>query len=241
MDTLNGTSPENATYIHAGRNRIWRCNIDGHDAATKRFGNSTIKSFIYIFRKSKARKSFENAQKLVSLNIGTPYPLGYGEKRDMFHRLLDSVYICSHIESAGLDSYLDGSSDKVIADFAKYVAKLHEKGILHNDLNSTNVRVTSDGDSPRFSLIDLNRMEFKAPAKPPSVHERFCNITRFSRLDSNYIHFVKKYLEYAHMPETLLAMAIKTKIRHDIKEKRIHKIKNLFKFRGCPIINIKTK
>ena len=220
---------KNALRLHEGRNRIWRCSIAGHDSAIKSFGNSWIKSIIYIFRKTKARRSYENALELESRDISTPAPLAYIESRGMFNRLKACMYICLYIDTVPLCTFLENTGKKGLSDFARFVAYLHEKGILHHDLNSTNVRVKDENGKPRFSLIDINRMKFMPVGVSVNFEDRFNNITRFSSLDDDYIFFVKKYLKYANLPEELFDIAIQSKSIHDTKDSRIHKIKNMFR------------
>lgn len=228
-DILERGIVENASLIHSGRNKIWRGNADGKDVAIKVYGNSLIKSIIYSTRKTKARRAFENALELTKRGVATPAPLAYGERRGFMNRLTKSVYISVYEESTPLAHYLDCGNVDVIDQFSCFTAELHSKGILHYDLNSTNVRIRYTNGYPTFSLIDINRMKFIQVGTTVNLKDRFNNITRFSSLNENYIFFVKKYLKYANLPEALFDSAIQSKLRHDTMNSRIHKIKNFFK------------
>jgi hypothetical protein len=127
---------------------------------------SGIQSFIYKYiRKSKARRSFENASILLAKGIGTPRPIAYHENSSWFG-LKDSYYICEHLnpdflytslfrDSPGLDR------DKLIRGMAKFSFQLHEKGIEFLDHSQGNslVKVDEKGEY-HFFLVDLNRMKF---------------------------------------------------------------------------------
>ena len=127
---------------------------------------SGIKSFIYKYiRKSKARRSFENASILLKKGIGTPRPIAYFENSNWIG-LKDSYYICEHLnpdflytslfrDSPGLDR------DKLIRGMAKFSFQLHEKGIEFLDHSQGNslVKVDENGNY-NFFLVDLNRMKF---------------------------------------------------------------------------------
>lgn len=229
-DILERGIVENASLIHSGRNKIWRGNADGKDVAIKVYGNSLIKSIIYSTRKTKARRAFENALELTKRGVATPAPLAYGERRGFMNRLTKSVYISVYEESTPLAHYLDCGNVDVIDQFSCFTTMLHSKGILHHDLNSTNVRIRHTAGDATFSLIDINRIKFIPVGITVNLKDRFNNITRFSSLNDNYIFFVKKYLKYANLPAALIDTAIHAKSRHDTKSSRIHKIKNIFKF-----------
>ena len=127
---------------------------------------SFIKGFIYKYiRKSKARRSFENASILLEKGIGTPRPIAYHENSNWLG-LKDSYYICEHLnpdflytslfrDSPGLDR------DKLIRGIAKFSFQLHEKGIEFLDHSQGNslVKVDEEGNY-HFFLVDLNRMKF---------------------------------------------------------------------------------
>ncbi|TFU94131.1 hypothetical protein E4T81_05950 [Barnesiella sp. WM24] len=226
----NKNNSNNAVVVHSGRNKIWRENVGGEDVAIKIYGTSLVKSIIYIFRKTKARKAYENALELTKRGVATPAPLAYGERRGFMNRLIKSVYISVYEESTPLAHYLDCENVDVIDQFSCFTAMLHSKGILHHDLNSTNVRIIPAPGHATFSLIDINRIKFIPVGITVNLKDRFNNITRFSSLNDNYIFFVKKYLKYANLPEALFDTAIQSKSRHDTKSSRIHKIKNILKF-----------
>lgn len=74
---------------------------DGFEVIVKRFKPvGFIKGLIYtFFRKSKARRAYENALYLLSQGVDTAFPIAYIEERRMgiFHAGYLSVHICHMI------------------------------------------------------------------------------------------------------------------------------------------------
>ena len=126
-----------------------------------------INQVVYkFFRKSKAQRSFEYANKLTELGIGTPLPIAYYEFETslLFKR---SYYVSEHLKydltyrelTRNLD-YPD--HEKILRAFTRFTFKLHEKGINFLDHSPGNTLIVKTDEDYRFYLVDLNRMEFKA-------------------------------------------------------------------------------
>ncbi len=214
--------------LHDARNRISRCRLNGRILVKKEFGRTLWSRIIYAIRKSKAQRSFANALELLDRGVATPDPVGYIDWRGVMNTLDRSCYICDYEESVSLYECVVSYGRECLSAFAKFVAYLHEKGILHDDLNNTNVRVTRDTNGDfKFSLIDLNRMRFYKHGVMIPLNECFRNICRFSSLDDDYLYFVGQYLFYREMPRRLMSKAIDIKKRHDRRydfKKRLKKL-----------------
>ncbi len=225
---LHGREKPCGETLHKGRNTVKRHIMPHGEIAVKQFGNNTFKSLLHIVVPSKAEKSYHAAIRLTEMGIATPEPLAYGEARGKWGRLLDSAYASRYIESQSLEEALKSQPETTLCNFAKFASRLHSLGIIHNDLNLTNVRVEAIGRLQKFSLIDLNRTRFKN--RPLNPDERFANLTRFSCLDSAFVHFLECYLLTSGLPKSMVRKAIKSKIRHDRKVDFNKKIKHLFKY-----------
>lgn len=204
------------TCLHSGRNKISRISIAGYDLVIKEFGNSLLSGIVYMFRRSKARRSYHNACELIRRGIGTPVPVAFIEKRGLFGYLKESYYISEYDLGNSLGGFLrqDVSVHRVLAQFAEFVSYLHERGIKHNDLNSSNVRVNMASDGKlRFSLIDLNRMEINPLGVRLLLKERFVDITKFSDLTSDFCFFVREYLRESGLSMSDFKMAIIVKAK----------------------------
>lgn len=117
------------------------------------------------FRKSKARRSFEFASKLIEMKIGTPQPVAFFENYD-FIGLNESYYACEHLEQVFefreiVQNEAFENRDFIIRKFTKFTFEMHEKGIefLDHSPGNTLIRKNSDG-TYSFFLVDLNRMQF---------------------------------------------------------------------------------
>lgn len=212
--------------IFEGRNKLWIADWIDLKVAVKSFGHSFLNGFEYIIRKSKARRSFENAIRLIERGIHTPAPIAYREERSLFtNRLISSSYICLYEDSKPLKDFFDRANPVFIEAFAQFIAFLHENGVRHDDLNNTNVRVSIHKERYLFSLIDLNRMHFYRRGHPVPLNECFENVTRFSCMNSSFLHFIEEYLKARKQPLTLREKMIKTKQKHDRNVDRKKRIK----------------
>ena len=125
-----------------------------------------INKIVYrYFRKSKARRSFEFASKLMEMQIGTPQPVAFFENYD-FVGLKESYYACEHLENVFefreiVQDEAFENRDFIIRKFTQFTFEMHEKGIefLDHSPGNTLIRKNNDG-SYSFFLVDLNRMQF---------------------------------------------------------------------------------
>ncbi|MBP6127217.1 lipopolysaccharide kinase InaA family protein [Flavobacterium sp.] len=158
-----------------------------------------INGIIYrYFRKSKARRSFEHATILGQKNIGTPEPIGYYENKNFF-RLLDSYYVCKHInvDYVFIDLFhkeWDENSLQILKEIAQFNFQLHEAGIEFKDNSPGNTLIKkNESGTYDFFLIDLNRMTFH---KEMDFNLRMKNLCRLT--PSEYMVQVISY-EYAKL------------------------------------------
>lgn len=140
-----------------------------------------INRFAYRFiRKSKARRSYENAKLLHSKNIGTPNPIAYFEHRDYFS-IQESYYFSEQlsydltyrtlIEEPEYPEY-----DKILRQFTRFTFDMHENGILFKDHSPGNTLIQKGKDQYHFFLVDLNRMDFR----PLTFKDRMKNFSRLT-------------------------------------------------------------
>ena len=177
------------TILYDARNVIRKFRLDYDDIydveiVVKRFHKpSFINRIVYkFFRKSKAERAYNNAVQLLKRGISTPESLAYIESYR--NGLLDYCFYISGVDDAPpiKNLLLDPEKfDRKLADaFAGFVATLHNRGILHHDLNSTNVLYHQHSDGTyTFSLIDINRMKIYPQGSTPSLIECMDNLTRY--------------------------------------------------------------
>ncbi|NNJ82971.1 MAG: lipopolysaccharide kinase, partial [Flavobacteriaceae bacterium] len=98
QSAIDGFS-ENSDFVTKGeRNVIKKIVIDGESYNIKSFKiPGLLQRWVYrFFRKSKARRSFEYASRLIDLGINTPFPVGYSET--FTGGLKASYYISKHLD-----------------------------------------------------------------------------------------------------------------------------------------------
>jgi hypothetical protein len=133
-----------------------------------------------FFRKSKAQRSFEYANKLTKLGIGTPQPIAYYEFTTLF-LFKKSYYISAHLECdltyRELTTNLNyPDHEAVLRAFTRFTFDLHEKGINFLDHSPGNTLIKKVGEEYQFYLVDLNRMAFK----PMDFESRIKNFSRLT-------------------------------------------------------------
>jgi serine/threonine protein kinase len=193
---------DSSEVITAKRNVIKIVDYEDKKFVIKSFKiPNIINQFAYRFiRSSKAKRSYENALKLIKLGINTPKPKCYKEN---FTPLLgSSYYVCElfnydfEIRDVLKDSsFLD--RDKILREFVKFSYDLHQKGVYHIDYSPGNVLIKRENDNYIFSLIDLNRMKFI----DFSDELRFKNLSRFSASDEDTRFIAKEYAILSNIDE----------------------------------------
>ncbi len=118
-----------------------------------------------FFRKSKAQRSFEYANKLTSLNVGTPEPIAYYEFKTLF-LFKKSYYISEQLDCDLTYRELTTNFDfpdyeNILRAFTRFTFDLHEKNIHFLDHSPGNTLIKKTRKEYNFFLVDLNRMEFK--------------------------------------------------------------------------------
>lgn len=167
------------------RNKIKLFELEGKTINIKSFKipNLINKIAYKYFRKSKAKRSFEYANKLLENRIGTPQPIAYFENYD-FVGLIDSYYISEHLqcdltfrELVEIPDYPDHQN--ILRQFTRFSFELHEKGIefLDHSPGNTLIKKMDNNLNYSFYLVDLNRMNFHDKM---SFESRMKNLSRLT-------------------------------------------------------------
>ncbi len=158
----------NKEVLQEGRNFVVKTKLtDGQEVVIKSFIKPHfINRFVYCFlRKSKAKRSFEYAQKLQSMGIGTPEPIAFFEEftkgglAASYYISEFQTYDLTYRELVLVPDYPD--HENILRQFTQFSFRLHEKGILFKDHSSGNTLIEKKSDGEyHFYLVDLNRMQF---------------------------------------------------------------------------------
>ena len=140
-----------------------------------------INQIAYKFvRKSKAQRSFEYANRLLELDIGTPQPIAFYEYKTPL--LFKKSYYISEQQDCELTyrelttNFNYPEHEKIIRAFTRFTYQLHEKGVKFLDHSPGNTLIKKTGSEYAFYLVDLNRMEFKEM----SFDERIKNFAKLT-------------------------------------------------------------
>lgn len=166
------------------RNKIKLFEFNGFTINVKSFKKPNfINKIIYrYFRKSKAKRSFEFANKLLENGIGTPQPIAFYENFDLIG-LNDSYYISEHLNCDLTFRELVLQPDYpewelILRKFTQFSYKLHQKGIEFKDHSPGNTLIKkNENDDYDFYLVDLNRMEFHSTMNFDMRMKNLCRLT----------------------------------------------------------------
>ncbi|MBT8254778.1 MAG: Kdo domain containing protein [Flavobacteriaceae bacterium] len=173
---------EGRVYGNQDRNQLKLFELEDFTINIKSFKTPNFfNQVVYrLFRKSKAKRSYEHGLKLSELGIGTPSPIAFYEfpKKLLFK---SSFYISLHIkydltfrELTHDLNYPD--HETILRAFTRYTYKLHENNILFLDHSPGNTLIKKIEDGYAFYLVDLNRMVFK----PLNFKDRIENFRRLT-------------------------------------------------------------
>lgn len=166
------------------RNTIKLFDLDGKTINVKSFQvPNLVNRIVYnFFRRSKAERSYEFANRLLSKGIGTPQPVGYFENFESF-MLADSYYISEHLQCdltyRELITQPDyPEHDLILRQFVRFSYNLHQNGIefLDHTPGNTLIKKVADGQY-EFFLVDLNRMQFH---NSMTLRQRIDNLSKLT-------------------------------------------------------------
>lgn len=241
-----GWFEKNGTWLHNGRNKIKMFEADGTKVAVKQFGSlSLLNKIVYCsIRKSKARRAYEYAQRLGRLEINTPEEVAYIEIRKN-GLLQQSYYVCRYTEyqsmlplfyqrNLSLEEFKEITP--LLDDLASFLYRIHQAGIIHNDLNYTNILYKSpqsESTGYDFTLIDINRMEFYKSAgnpQPLPFEKRLHNLRRLNVSVIAHLYIMQKYSELLGIrAQDMQLPEIKMRYSFEQKRQRTQKFKNFIR------------
>ena len=208
LDYIEHFDSKGEDFVKGQRNQIKLFKLDTLTINIKSFKvPHLINQIVYkYFRKSKAKRSFEFANKLSSLNIGTPAPIGFVEFFSSFG-LQKSFYISEQLECdltfrelIEIPDYPD--RDAILRQFTKFCFNLHQKGIEFLDHSPGNTLIKKNAfGTYDFFLVDLNRMEFH---KSMDFNSRMKNLCRLTPLKEMIVVMSNQYAKCSKESEVLI-------------------------------------
>lgn len=166
LTELPETFEQTGKIIYNERNQIRLIEApEGTMLCVKRYHKPLlINKFVYKYlRPSKARRAFENGLYLMAHGVGTPEPIAYIEEYE-FGGLGYSYLITRQSELKRLNREFTmrykPELDETIRPLARFTAKMHNEGILHEDFSPGNILWDKVDGEYKFEIIDINRMSF---------------------------------------------------------------------------------
>lgn len=167
ISCINSFDKNGELLFGGARNAIKLFEIDNNLVNIKSFKiPNLINQVAYkYFRKSKARRSYEYANRLIENGIGTPQPIAYAENFKLLG-LEKSFYISEHLQAELTFRELVLQPDypdheNILRQFTRFTFDLHQKGIEFLDHSPGNTLIKKASESRYdFFLVDLNRMNF---------------------------------------------------------------------------------
>ena len=152
--------------LYKGRNELRLLRYQEVELVVKAFQIPNLVNRIAygLFRSSKAQRSFEYAERLQQLGIGTPQPIGYYTERKnlLFHRsyYVSRRSVCPYTFTDLIQQPF-AEEEAILQAIARTTAQLHEQGLLHKDYSRGNILFALTEQGVKVEIIDLNRIRFK--------------------------------------------------------------------------------
>jgi tRNA A-37 threonylcarbamoyl transferase component Bud32 len=135
---------------------------NGREVVVKRYNHKGfIHSLRHTIKRTRARRGWLNGHRLGMLNIATPKPLAYIERRRGL-LIWESYLITEYVEGQKLYDFLRDSNVteeerlKVTEQIKELLERLGKHRITHGDLKHSNILITDTGPV----LIDLDAIKF---------------------------------------------------------------------------------
>lgn len=225
------------TVIFQNRRNVIKSFVlaDGQTLVVKRFRvKGWLNTCLRMFARSKARKAYENGLLLERAGIGTPAPVACVEQWNGRVPVC-SYYVCAFTPAITIQPLLEGErpDERMVDAFAALMAHMHEQGIVHHDLNLSNVLYREENGTYRLSVIDINRVTMKKRGEL-TLSDSKDDFMRFTgRLDV----FLAVAYSYARLrgwdAERFVRKQTVKKIRHDAQWTRRKKIHHFFHHGFC--------
>ncbi len=218
--------------LHKGRNTVKQYEVDGIQLVVKRFKHpNLIQQIVYtFFKRSKTARAYDFAALLRQNGIDTPHEVAYIETTS--HGLFSTGYFislqCSYAPVSKQIYIVNGQAvtpthtsefDHHLADnLAAFFVELHSKGILHGDLNLSNILCYQKEDhNYHFCVIDTNRSQFKKPTQDECLE----NLKRITHKRNVLVYVISRYAELRGWSPEKCTKAIIQKLDHFENKNRL--------------------
>jgi len=182
--------------------------------------------------KSKAVRSLKIALALEEVKLNTPKPVAVIEERGSFNKIIYSYFVTEYVDYDY--NLLDIIKDKRhplraqvkdwLPQIAEDIKRMHDAGIVHNDLHAGNILLRNIDTSPKFYYIDLNRGRIK---KSVNTKTRVKDLVRFKLSSEEQKIFIRNYDPSNYQNLLNLMIRLRDRRRKFIDYKK--KLRSIFK------------
>jgi tRNA A-37 threonylcarbamoyl transferase component Bud32 len=162
---------------HGPHRTVYRVALPGLHVHLKHYRLADLRAWLrQLLRPAKARIEFERALAVAARQVPTIVPVALGERlrggslRDSFlitHSLENTESVSDFIEKTLPQCAAPRRvrlAHRLATALGQFVARLHDAGIVHQDLHAANLLVRVEpGDWPSLHLIDLHAVDVRRP------------------------------------------------------------------------------
>ena len=235
LDIVAGNYIADKVYCNK-RNTVEKVTIQECEVVVKKYKTPNIVNQIAYshLRKSKARRAYEYALRLLENGVDTPFPIAYIEITE--NGLFKSSYFIAKYTPARLmrdlfTGVITGEEKKhAIEELTDFTIATHTKKILPLDYNPDNIFYTVDKENGHYSfaLTDINRMKFD---KEPTLDDALRSFHQFGAREDTFHEFISYYckktntnIEHAYKKFVAECKKDRSKSKMKRKAKKVLKI-----------------
>jgi tRNA A-37 threonylcarbamoyl transferase component Bud32 len=178
----------NAQLVKNGPHRtVYRVSLPHGVVFWKRCRIAGLRSWLrQCIRPPKARMEYDRAVSLAARGIATFEPLAWGIQERAFagesflitREIAGAASLSAYLERIDAQRYEPRLRRAAAEALGRFLAQLHNAGIVHPDLHAGNMLVVDDAGTPRFHLIDLHDIRIGKPLGWPARRD---NLVVFNR------------------------------------------------------------
>lgn len=231
ISVIPSSFEESGREIYSGRNTLRAIPVPdgGKEWVVKRYKLPNIfqKAAYSVTGRSKARKAYDCGERIDGLGIRTPEVVAMIDCT--LRGGLQRCYFVSSMVRTGslIGMFVDNPVPPadIAAELARFIAELHSRGILHGDLNLSNILYDPAATgTDRFILIDTNRTRFVDGW--PSDRRCVANLVRITHWRPALRMIIEAYARergwnpeetYAAVERRLKRFELSRRVRHFIK------------------------
>lgn len=172
---LPSTFDHEGTPLHQGRNQVKEMRWGNQTVVVKRYKRPNIfmKLQFALLNTCKAKKAYIYGNLFLKDGISTPTPIAYAID-GRWPIIRNAYFACEAVDGICLNDTLTPDDDATIRSLAAEIVRMHSTGLMHGDLNLTNIYADANGN---YHFIDTNRTRIK---KHPSQNDCADNLMRLT-------------------------------------------------------------